>query len=313
MLNKIVFFGGKGGVGKTTCSAAFACYCSRNNLKTLVVSTDPAHSLSDIFSKKIGSSVTYLKENLSGLEIDSEEESKRYINTIKANMKDIVSPVIISEISRQLDAAAVSPGSEEAAVFDKIVEILIEYRDKFDQIIFDTAPTGHTLRLLSLPELLGAWLDNLLSKRKQALKLMKMASIHDKNAQEELQKDPIIRTLQQRKEKFEKAREIMINKEKVSFIFVLNAERLPIEETKKAIKILQKYTIPVGGVVVNRILPANMQDEFWKKRKDLENTYLEEIASTFKDQYITYLPLLNSDIQAHVLENIADNFKNFKS
>jgi len=308
MLNKIMFFGGKGGVGKTTCSAAFAYHCSQNNMKTLVISTDPAHSLSDIFNRKIGSSITYLADNLYGLEIDSEEESKKYTRNIKANMKDIVSPVIISEISRQLDAASVSPGSEEAAIFDKVVEVIIDYSSEFDQIIFDTAPTGHTLRLLSLPELLGAWLDSLIKKRRKAIKLMEMASIHDKKSQEELQKDPIINILQQRKEKFEEAREIIIDQQKVSFVFVLNAEKLPIEETKKAVAVLEKYKIPIGGLVVNRILPEETKDDFWKKRKELEKEYLKEIGQTFKNKNIIYLPLLNSDIQVQVLEKIAQNF-----
>jgi len=308
VLNDIVFFGGKGGVGKTTCSAAFAYYASHKKKKTLVVSTDPAHSLSDIFSKQIGSTMTNLAENLYALEINSEEESKKYINKIKANMQNIVSPVIINEISRQLDAASVSPGSEEAAIFDKVVEIIIDYGNKFDQIIFDTAPTGHTLRLLSLPELLGAWLDRLINKRKQALKLIEMASIHDKKFQEELKKDPIINVLQQRKEKFEKAREIIINQQKVSFMFVLNAEKLPIEETKKAITVLEKYKIPIGGLVVNRILPEGMKDDFWKKRKALEAEYLHEIDETFSGKKIIQLPLLNTDIQVNVLEKMAQNF-----
>jgi len=311
--NRIVFFGGKGGVGKTTCSAAFAYYCSQNNMKTLVISTDPAHSLSDIFNSKIGSTITYLADNLYGLEIDSEEESKKYIKNIKVNMKDIVSPIIISEISRQLDAALVSPGSEEAAIFDKVVEIIIDYNSKYDQIIFDTAPTGHTLRLLSLPELLGAWLDNLIKKRRKALKLMEMASIHDKNTKEELQNDPIIKILQHRKDKFEKAREIIIDQQKVSFMFVINAEKLPIEETKKAVKILEKYHICVRGLVVNKILPEIIQDDFWKERKRMEKEYIQEIEQSFKNKEITYLPLLNSDIQVHVLEKMADKFKNFKS
>jgi len=228
-------------------------------------------------------------------------------------MKDIVSPIIISEISRQLDAALVSPGSEEAAIFDKVVEIIIDYNSKYDQIIFDTAPTGHTLRLLSLPELLGAWLDNLIKKRRKALKLMEMASIHDKNTKEELQNDPIIKILQHRKDKFEKAREIIIDQQKVSFMFVINAEKLPIEETKKAVKILEKYHICVRGLVVNKILPEIIQDDFWKERKRMEKEYIQEIEQSFKNKEITYLPLLNSDIQVHVLEKMADKFKNFKS
>jgi len=309
MLNQFVFFGGKGGVGKTTCSAAFAYHCSKQGKRTLLVSTDPAHSLSDVFEQKIGSNVQEIAKNLYSLEIDPEQESREYIKTIKSNMKHIVSPVIISEISKQLDAASVSPGSEEAAIFDKLVEIMVTNVDDYDQIVFDTAPTGHTLRLLSLPELLGAWLGRLIKKRKSALELKEMADKHERGRQEKLLDDPVIKILQQRKDKLEKAREILIDSHKVSFIFVLNAEKLPIEETKKAVKVLEKYQVPVGGIVVNRILPEDMQDIFWKSRKELEQKYLAEIQQAFKNKKITYLPLLNTDVRAHVLEQIADHFQ----
>src|SRR5665648_323776 len=107
-MNKLVFFGGKGGVGKTTSSSAYAYYCAKNGEKTLLVSTDPAHSLCDIFEMKIGSKIIELENNLFALEIDPEEESQNYVKNIKKNMKDIVSPVIVKEIEKQLDAASVS-------------------------------------------------------------------------------------------------------------------------------------------------------------------------------------------------------------
>ena len=125
-MNKLVFFGGKGGVGKTTSSSAYAYYCAKNGEKTLLVSTDPAHSLCDIFEMKIGSKIIELENNLFALEIDPEEESQNYVKNIKKNMKDIVSPVIVKEIEKQLDAASVSPGSDESAVFDKLMEIIID-------------------------------------------------------------------------------------------------------------------------------------------------------------------------------------------
>lgn len=305
-MNKFVFFGGKGGVGKTTSSAAYGYNCAEKGLKTLVVSTDPAHSLCDIFEVTIGPEIKKLKENLYALEIDPEKESIKYIERIKSNMKKTVSPVIISEIEKQLDAASVSPGSEESAIFDKLVEIINEYGDKFDKIVFDTAPTGHTLRLLSLPELLGGWLDRLIQKRQKALKLLEMSNRKEKN---KIMDDPVIEILSTRKKKLEKARETLIDKNMISFVFVLNAERLPIEETKKAVSILEKYKIPVNDVVVNRILPDTASDEFWKARKELEKKYLQEIEETFKDKEIIKIPLLNSDVRAIHIEKISYFFK----
>lgn len=304
-MNKIVFFGGKGGVGKTTCSAAYSSFCADEGKKTLLVSTDPAHSISDIFETPIGSQIKKIGENLYGLEIDPELESKNYINSIKSNMLHIVSPVIVEEIEKQLDAASISPGSEEAAMFDKIVEIINEHSRDYDQIVFDTAPTGHTLRLLSLPELLGSWLDKLIQKRLKGLHLTAMSQLE---ALEKASDDPVLNILRQRKVKTEKAREILIDSKKLTFAFVLNAEKLPIEETKKAVLILEKYQIPVNDIIVNRLLPAACSDDFWRARKELETKYLAEIEETFQGKRIIKLPLLSSDIRAGGIMEIAKFF-----
>lgn len=307
-MNKFVFFGGKGGVGKTTSSASYAYRCAKQGRKTLVVSTDPAHSLCDIFETTIGSEIKQLTNNLYGLEIDPEQESMKYIQKIKSNMSKTVSPVIISEIEKQLDAASVSPGSEESAIFDKLVEIINTYGNEFEKIVFDTAPTGHTLRLLSLPELLGGWLDRLLEKRKKALELMGMAHKNNKDMQQKIASDPIIEILSQRKNNLEKARKTLIDHKMISFVFVLNPEKLPIEETKKAVRILEKYNIPVNDIVVNKILPETLQDEFWKSRKALELKYLEEIYETFIGKEIIKIPLLNSDVRVNDIQRIAQYY-----
>lgn len=307
---KFIFFGGKGGVGKTTCSSAFAMCCARTGDKTLVVSTDPAHSLADIFGITIGPEIKMLEDNLYGLEIDAEIESKKYIDKVKGQLPKGISPVIIEEIQRQIDAAYVSPGSEEAAIFDKFVEIVEERGQEYDRIIFDTAPTGHTLRLLSLPELLGGWMDSLISKRKQALGLMKMIHAGNQIKKEEIENDPILSLLEKRRLKMEKAREILIDNENMEFVFVLNPEKLPIVETKKAIDVLVKYRIPVGGVVVNRIIPEEFcrDNEFWGKRKVVEKQYMDIIGSEFKDMVLTVLPLLDEDVKGDTLNIVADHF-----
>ncbi len=307
-MKKFVFFGGKGGVGKTTSSASYAFYCADQGLRTLLVSTDPAHSLGDIFEQSIGATIKELKPGLHVLEIDPEQESQKYIKGIKDNMKKVVSPVIIEEIEKQLDAAYVSPGSEEAAIFDRLVDIITQFGEEYDKVVFDTAPTGHTLRLLSLPELLGGWLDSLLAKREKALSLKSMMDLGNKNKREYLLSDPIIGILSRRKAGLERARSILIDKRLLTFVFVMNPERLVIEETKKAVRVLEKYGIPVSSVVVNKLLPENLQDDFWKRRKTLESSYLQEIEQAFAGQAIVKIPLLNADVRAADLERIAPYF-----
>jgi len=307
-MNKLVFFGGKGGVGKTTSSSAYAYYCAEKGEKTLLVSTDPAHSLCDIFERKIGSKIIELKENLFSLEIDPEEESQAYINNIKKNMKDIVSPVIVKEIERQLDAAAVSPGSDESAVFDKLMEIIIDYEKDYDRIVIDTAPTGHTLRLLSLPELLGGWMDRLIEKRMKAMELYEMATREDKKMKNVIERDPVLSKLNERKRKMEQAREILTDGDLVSFVFVLNPEKLPIEETKKAVDTLEKYKIHVNTLIINRILPDNVEGKFWENRKKLENKYLKEIEEYFSNKDLIKIPLIDEDVKIDNLKHISKYF-----
>lgn len=308
-MNKIIFFGGKGGVGKTTCSASYALYEAKRGLKTLLVSTDPAHSTSDIFEKTINDNITNIYPNLDAIEISGEKESKKYMDSVRGSLKQIVSPIIIQEINKQIDAAAISPGTEEAALFDKMIEIIIEKNDEYDRIIFDTAPTGHTLRLLSLPELLGAWLDSLIQKRSKSVNLMSMALKGQKASEKELEKDEVIKVLKRRYDKVLSAKKIMMDDHQLSFIFVINAEKLPIDETIKAINILEKYNILVSGIIVNKILPDNMKDEFWISKKEQEQNYLKIIAETFKGKKIFTLPLLKEDMKADNIEIIADKLQ----
>jgi len=303
-MSKILFFGGKGGVGKTSCSSAFAVNKVNEGNKVLLVSTDPAHSTSDLFERKIGSKIVTLRNNLDALEIDPQKEADEYIDMIKGNMSQIISPIILDEMNQQLDAARVSPGSHESALFDRMIQIINETSNDYDYIIFDTAPTGHTVRLLSLPEMLGAWMETLLKKRRKSMALKKMV---DRAKGKTSDEDPIIKILMRRKDNLEKARRIMMDEKSLSFVFVMNAERLPIEETKKAVQLLKKYHIPVKYLVVNRILPES-EDHFWKSKKENEVKYLEEIHEEFKVSHIYKIPMFREDMRASSIDDMAKYF-----
>ncbi|MDI6601639.1 MAG: TRC40/GET3/ArsA family transport-energizing ATPase [Thermoanaerobacteraceae bacterium] len=309
-MKQIVFFGGKGGVGKTSCSASYGMFCAQKGLKTLIVSTDPAHSLGDIYEVKIGGNIKELDENLFGLEIDPEAVSNEYINRTKAEMQKTLSPIIIEEIERQIDAMMVSPGAEEAAIFDELVKIVGRYTEDYDIIIFDTAPTGHTIRLLSLPELMGAWMDSLISQRREAVELMRMSTAGNKDLHDKYVNDPVLSILVRRKDEYERTRDILIDSKKACFVFVLTPEKLPIIETQKAISILSKYGIQIGGIIVNRVLPNTVSDEFLLKRKHTEGTYLEEIYRRFKGMILMEIPLFPEDIQGKAyLKRVASMYK----
>ncbi len=293
---RYTFFGGKGGTGKTTCSSGYALALAGQGLRVLAVSTDPAHSLADAMGKKIGSQIVPLGHNLWGLEIDASLEAQKYMESIKKQMIEIVSPAIVEEIEKQLRIAYMSPGAEESAIFDCFIDLMEQAGDRYDAIVFDTAPTGHTLRLLTLPELLGVWMDHLLSKRSKAMDLMRLAAHYEKDLREKLKDDPVYRILSRRRDRFQLAKKLLTDRDLTVFHLVLNAEKMPILETERAITLLEEFHITMGAVVINRVIPAEAGPFFAKKRQQ-QAQYLEEIEEKFGAYGVVKLPMLDTDIQ----------------
>ncbi|REJ10222.1 ArsA family ATPase [Halobacillus trueperi] len=289
--NKVIFVGGKGGVGKSTSSAALAVAFAKEGHRTLVVSTDPAHNLGDIFHEKVNHEKTALMENLWGIEIDPFYESKRYIAGVKDNLEGLVKSKMVEEVHRQIDMASASPGADEAALFDRLISIILEESEHFDKIVFDTAPTGHTIRLLTLPELMSVWIDGMLERRKK---------INDNYTQllndGDPVDDPIYDVLQRRKEKFAAVRKVILDPVQTGFVFVLIPERLPILETEQAIRKLKQHDLIVKTLIVNKVLPDYADGEFLAKRRKQEETYLEEIRGKFKEQQLIQIPLFEEDV-----------------
>jgi arsenite-transporting ATPase len=141
---RVLFVGGKGGVGKTTCASALALAAADSDKRCLLVSTDPAHSLGDIFGRAIGEKETALTPNLTGIEIDPDIEANRHIETVKTNMRGLVRPELYGEVGRQMDLARFAPGAVEAALLERVADLIADGLERFDLVIFDTAPTGLT-------------------------------------------------------------------------------------------------------------------------------------------------------------------------
>ena len=305
LTKSIIFVGGKGGVGKSTSAAAIAWKSAKDGNKTLLISTDPAHNVGDIFNQEIGGKTKKLAQNLFALEIDPEIETDKYIKNVKANIKGAVHSSMMEEVHRQLDTAKASPGADEAALFDKLIHIILEERQNFDKLVFDTAPTGHTIRLLTLPELMGVWIEGLLEKRKKTNENYSQL-LNDGEPRE----DPIYDVLRERQERFSKARDILLDEKETGFIFVLNPERLPILETKKALELLHKYHLHVKTLIVNKILPEEADGEFLLERKKHEKKYVELIEQTFTKQQLIYIPLFRQDIISKTqLELFSEHFE----
>jgi arsenite-transporting ATPase len=311
----IIFVGGKGGVGKTTTSASLAVAAVERGRTCLLVSTDPAHSLSDIFHAKIGSREKKLIANLWGLEIDPDTEADRYIATVKSNMRSLIHPDMYPTVDRQLDLARQAPGSQEAALLERIADLMAEAMKRFDLILFDTAPTGHTMRLLSLPEVMATWTEGMLKRHKRSGHLGKLLEklggrsreeahpLGDIDERPESRRDARIKAiLEARRHKFHQAREILLDQDRTAFVLVLTPEKLPILESKKARDLLKKHSIDLAAVVVNRVLPEHAEGDFLTTRRRQEEQYLREIEREFGSVPRHTLPLLPHDV--HGLETL---------
>ncbi len=293
---KFIFLSGKGGVGKTTTSSSIALGLGERGHKTLLISTDPSHSIGHMFEKNIGSTEKEIGKNLFAIEVDVRRESKRYIDNVVKEARQVLSPVIIDEIQDQIELAYHSPGADELALFDIISKFFAE-EEKYDRFVFDTAPSGYTLRLLALPKALNNWINRLIKTRINAMKVQYYATRNpEKKLKEKIADDPVLKILNKRKAQFENAREILLNKNKTLFMFVLNPERLPIEITRDSIKELEETHIKIEALIINKIA----SDVSIRSKKEKE--YIVQIEKEFAPRRIFKLPLLEEEV--HGLESI---------
>lgn len=276
---QVVFFGGKGGVGKTTCSAAFALAATHRDRRVLLVSTDPAHSTADIFEQRIGAAEREILPRLTAVEIDAEQEARRYIADVKRDIERMFSPSVIRQAHGQIDMAAASPGLSEVALLDRMIDLIVDRGNRYDLIVFDTAPTGHTLQLLRMPEAITTWIQALVRHRRAIVEIDRGS---EQTAEAAAQADPVLAALERRHERVGRLRKLITDRKRTSFVMVMVPERLVIEETSRAAELLTDAGIDVGGLIVNRVLPDDLQGDFYLSRKAQERTYLDEIDRRFK-------------------------------
>jgi arsenite-transporting ATPase len=307
---RFVFFGGKGGVGKTTTSSAYAVKCARAGLDVLLVSTDPAHSTRDLFDADFDDEPRPVESvpGLSVMEIDPEQEVQDHLMEIRRSLGDQVSPALVNEINIQLEMSHQTPGAHEAALFDRFIAVMRDAED-YDRIVFDTSPTGGTLRLLSLPDLLEEWIDRLLYKREKSIDLFEKAAIGNREPRRVAEGDPIIARLQARKELFEFAGRTL--REDACFFLVLNPDELSIRETARAVETLDEGNLPVGGLVVNRLTPAPDDDEdgrgarYLRERVATERARLERIEADFAPPVVAAIETRVEEVRGSLLEEVA--------
>ena len=294
---RVLFFGGKGGVGKTTCAAAMALAGTREGKRVLLVSTDPAHSTSDMFEQPFDRVEREIYPGLTGLELDAAVEARRYVDRAKGEITRMFSPSVSKEAERQIELASGMPGVEEVALFDRMSDLIIDRFDAYDLLIFDTAPTGHTLRLLRMPELVTSWITALSRRRRALLELdQDIDRVRMRPEASDPAQDPILRTLDERREKLEQVHARLMQHNFTGFVLVVIPERLPIEETARAAEVLRESNVNVCAVFVNRVLPDGLTGAYYEARRAQEQLYVDEIKRRFSAYPLAWIPQYETDV-----------------
>lgn len=295
-------FAGKGGVGKTTLAAATALHFSAKGKKVLIISTDPAHSLSDSFEIQIGGNIKKLRENLFAVEIDPQKAMQEYKEKITPKIEKI-EYLKDFDLSGAFDMAGMTPGIDEIAAFDKFLQYM--QSKEYDVIIFDTAPTGHTLRFLSLPDLLDSWVGKMIKIRMQFAGFINMIRKLLPFAKGDEKQDIGIKQLEGMKKRILEAKKILANSKKTHYNLVLTPEEMSILESERSIKVLNQYNIPVHTIIVNQIIPNNPNCKFCSARREQQLERLKTIKEKFKKFKILELPLFKEEIKGFkILEKV---------
>ncbi len=295
---RYILFGGKGGLGKTTFSAAAAYWLAKKGFKVLVFSVDPQASLSDIFEQNIfGKGPVEIMPNLFAQEIDADQRIREYQNEIRQKILDMYGmEQVPEEIENYIQAAAAEPAMEESAIFDEVVDIVVS--GDYDYYIYDLVPLGHALYYLSMASVYDQWIDKITGLREEMAEYGQVAAVmrRDKESEE----DKILKELQYIKQRINASSGILTDKEKTAFYFVLVPEEMIILDTQKAAGLFAKYDVPLAGYIVNRVIPAELASsnipEYLRNRMEMQKKYLQEIKQTFGNEVISNVPEFERDI-----------------
>jgi arsenite/tail-anchored protein-transporting ATPase len=300
---KYIFFGGKGGVGKTVMAGAAALWSAKQGKKTLLASTNPVHSLSNLFGQNVfGRPVVVCdEEKCHAFEIDTRETIERSKREIREKINWFLKFADITTKAEDfIESATMNPAFEESAMFENMMEIM--FKDEYEFYVFDTAPTANARRLLGMSKVYGLWVEKMLKSRDEAKSLREMLSFSKKE-----EKDPLLDYLLGFKDKMSHMKELLTDKELTSFFFVTLPESLPIAVITRFINWFHEFGIPVGGVVVNGLIPKSQVGEdaaeFVRNRVQMQAEHMDEIWKIFDHQVRAVLPLFETEVQGTAMLN----------
>jgi arsenite-transporting ATPase len=306
---RYIMFGGKGGLGKTTFSAATAYWLAQQGHRVLVFSVDPQASLSDIFQRDIfGKGAVEIMPNLYAQEIDADQRIREYQDEIREKILDMYGmKEVPEEIESYIQAAAAEPAMEESAIFDAVVDIVVSA--DYDYYIYDLVPLGHALYYLSMASVYDQWIDKITALRSEMEEYSQVAAVMQRK--KETEEDAILRELQYIKERINKSSGILTDRQRTAFFFVVIPEDMAILDTKKAAGLFAKYDVPLSGYIVNRVIPESLaqQDipDYLRHRLDMQKGHLQTIQRELGDEVLAHIPEMERDITGlGMIEKIAN-------
>lgn len=287
---RIILYTGKGGVGKTSISAATALQSAKQGLKTLVMSTDPAHSLGDSFGIKLSSEPQELCENLWAQEINTIYEMEKGWGKLQKYITLLFTSKAADEITTE--ELTMFPGMEDLI---SLLRVLDYYKQKtYDVIIIDCAPTGETLAMLSFPDMLGWWMEKLFPIKRKMLKVMR--PVAQPLLGIPLPTDDVMGELTNTLEQLGEMRDLLSNREITSVRIVVNPEKMVIKEAQRSFTYLNLYDYNVDAIMINRVIPNTVIDPYFQAWKDSQRKYKELIHNSFHPLPIYEAPMFEQEV-----------------
>ena len=298
---KYLFWGGKGGVGKTVMAGACALWAAKHGKKTLLASTNPVHSLSNMLEKNVfGEPVRICGDGeCYALEIDTRETIERSKVQIREKMNWFLKFADVTvKADDFIDSATMNPAFEESAMFESMIDLM--FKDEYDLYVFDTAPTANARRLLGMSKVYSLWVEKMLKSREEARSLRELLSFSKKR-----EKDPLMEYLVEFRSRMAKAQQLLTDEAVTAFFFVTLPESLPIAVIARFINWFRDFGIPIGGVVVNGLLDGDLPEgeaaAFVRNRVLMQSEHMLQIGKLFSDQVRAVVPLFDKEVKGSAM------------